>query len=89
MATRDQIEELKQLTAGLEKVAEAEEAAAEAKAAYRDDPTEENKQAHREASQKLAETRAEVRSNDSLRAVAPGDVSITPPSVSNAPSDEK
>lgn len=81
MATRDQIEELKQLTAGLEKVAKAEEKAAEAKEAYREDPSEANKAAHRKAATKLAEARAEVRGNDSLRAVAPGDVSLTPASV--------
>ena len=77
MATRDQIEELKQLTAGLEKVAKAEEAAAEAKEAYRNDPSEENKKAHRKAGQKLAEARSAVRQNREDSA-AGGDASPAP-----------
>lgn len=81
MSTRQQIEDLKQLAADLEVVADAEEKAAAAKAAYREDKSEENRAAHREASQALAEARSKVRADDTARMVSPGDVSLTPASV--------
>ena len=81
MSTSDRIAELKALQATLEGVADAENAAADAKAAYRNDPTPENKEAHRAAGRALAEARDKVRSPETLRTVAPGDVSITPATV--------
>lgn len=84
MATRDQIEELKRLTAGLELVAKAEDKAAAAKEAYQADKSDKNKAAHRKASQELAEARSNVRSNDSSRVLTPGEVSLTPATVGSA-----
>jgi hypothetical protein len=84
MATRDRIEELKQLTADLEVIDKAEQKAADAKQAYKDDPSEKTKAAHRKASQALADAREKVRGEDASRVVVPGDVSITPASVGNA-----
>jgi len=81
MSTRDQIAELKQLAADLEAVADAEDKAAAAKEAYRDDLSEKNKKAHREASAALVAARAKVRGTEMPRVVAPGDVSLTPASV--------
>jgi hypothetical protein len=81
MGTRDQIDELKQLAADLEKVADAEDAFMAAKDAYRADKSEKNKAAYHEASAALTEARQAVRSDESSRVVAPGDVSLTPATV--------
>lgn len=81
MSTNDKIADLRALTEALEEVAAAESAAAEAKAAYRANPTPENRAAHRAASQALNDAREAVRGTDVPRAVVPGDVSITPNTV--------
>lgn len=82
MGTRDQIEELKKLAADLESVADAEDVFMKAKEAYRDDQSDKNKQKYREAGKVLAEARKNVRGDESSRVVAPGDVSLTPATVS-------
>jgi hypothetical protein len=82
MSTQDQVDALRAMADGLEAVAAAEAKAAKAKAAYRESPTAKNKAAHRAAAQALVEVRQAVRGNDKPRAVAPGDVSITPATVS-------
>ena len=81
MSTHDRIAELKALQADLEVIADAESAAADAKAAYRDDPTPDNRAAHRAASQALNEAREKVRTADVPRVVDPGGVTITPGTV--------
>lgn len=81
MSTADRIDALNALADALGEVAKAEEKAAKAKEAYRDHPTAKSKAAHRAASQALAAARQKTRGDDTVRAVAPGDVSITPATV--------
>jgi hypothetical protein len=72
--------ELRALADQLESLAELEEAAAEAKQRYRDDPSEENKEAHRAAGRALSDARAESRSGP-VKAVPTDGVAITPGTV--------
>lgn len=81
MSTQDRIAALKQLTADLEAVAKAEKRLETAKDAYRDDKSEKNKSAYRKASQELSDLRVKLRSDNEVRDVAPGGVSLTPATV--------
>lgn len=83
MDTTERAAALRALADQLDGLGGLEQAAAEAKAAYRDDPSETNKAAHRAASAALNAARAESRSS-SLKTVDGGGVSITPAPVGSA-----
>jgi siroheme synthase (precorrin-2 oxidase/ferrochelatase) len=71
--------ELRALADNLDRIGELEETAAQAKAAYRDDPTsEEAKAAHQEAAAALNSARAEARgSRVMVASTEPGSVAVS------------
>lgn len=85
MSSTERAQQLRDLADQLEAVGTAEDALADAVEAYRDDPSDKNKAAYRDASYALVDARQKVRSPDTPRAVAPGDISITPGTVGGIP----
>lgn len=74
--TSERLADLRAQQADLEALAAAEDAAAEAKAAYRKNQTDENKAAHRAASAALNDARAKYRSNRAPDPESEGDAVV-------------
>lgn len=82
MSTDDRAAQLRALADDLEKIAKLEAAAANAKAAYRKDPTGRRKAAHRKASAELNEARDAARAAGVMTAAnEPGSVTVSPAPV--------
>jgi hypothetical protein len=76
MSASDRAAELRALADQHDELGGLEDALAEAVEAYRDDPTEENREAYTEASEALREARKNMRSSLLIGSVEPGSVTI-------------
>lgn len=79
MSTSDRLADLQAQIEGLQKISDLEDAAREAKAAYRENPKDPDlKTAHRAAAHALAGARVDLRENTAYMEVSAGSTTVQP-----------